>query len=95
MINVIITGRVQGVGFRQYVKYKARKLNIIGWVKNLPASTPGGSDGKVEAMLDGSQENLNIMLKILRKGPMTAEVKHVEVIHIEGKIESNLFEVIK
>lgn len=88
MKHVYISGFVQGVGFRQYVKYKAKKLNLRGWVRNLP-------DGRVEAMLDGDDKSLNIMLKICRRGPFLARVINLEVIDEEGNISTDQFEVIK
>lgn len=72
MLHVYISGFVQGIGFRQFIRYKARKLNINGWVKNLP-------DGRVEAVFDGSRLNLEKMIEICKKGPFLSEVEKVEV----------------
>jgi acylphosphatase len=88
MKHVFISGDVQGVGFRQYVKYKAKKLSIKGWVKNL-------DNGKVEALFDGSEKSLDEMLKICNRGPFLARVKNVEIIEEEGKLNSDIFEIIK
>ena len=72
MIHVIISGDVQGVGFRQFIRYQARKLNIKGWVRNL-------SDGRVEAVFTGNAKNVEKMIKFAKKGPMIADVKNIEV----------------
>jgi len=72
MIHVLITGDVQGVGFRQYVKYQAKKLNVKGWVKNLP-------DGKVEGCFSGSEENLERMINFSKRGPVLARVEDVKI----------------
>lgn len=71
MLHVYVSGFVQGIGFRQFIKYKARKLNINGWIKNLP-------DGRVEGLFDGSPKNLEKMIEICKKGPFLSEVKGVE-----------------
>ena len=49
--HIFISGFVQGVGFRQFIKINADKLKLKGWVRNL-------SDGRVEAMLQGSKEKI-------------------------------------
>lgn len=72
MVHIIIEGTVQGVGFRQFVKYKAKKLNITGWVKNLP-------DGRVEALIEGSPENVRKMVDVCKRGPFLAHVKKIDV----------------
>lgn len=72
MVHIIIEGTVQGVGFRQFVKYKAKKLNITGWIKNL-------SDGRVEALIEGSPENVRKMVDICKSGPFLARVKKIDV----------------
>lgn len=78
MIHIIVIGRVQGVGFRQFIKSSAIKLNIKGWVKNLP-------DRSVEAMLAGSTENLKKMTEKCRKGPFLAEVKDIKIEDLEDQ----------
>lgn len=70
--HVFISGFVQGVGFRQFVKSKARKLNIKGWVKNLP-------DGRVEAILQGPAESVLLLIEDCNKGPFLAEVENVVI----------------
>ena len=94
MIHIIITGDVHGVGFRQYIKYKAGKLNIKGWVKNLPASRQGGSEGRVEAVFLGSFENEEKIINICKKGPFLADVKNVEVEEIPDR-QFEDFKIIK
>lgn len=79
MVHIIIEGTVQGVGFRQFVKYKAKKLNITGWVKNLPASPAGGPDTKVEVLIEGSLENVREMVEVCKRGPFLAQVKKIDV----------------
>lgn len=86
-VHVYISGFVQGIGFRQFLKNNARKLNIKGWVKNLP-------DGRVEAMFAGDQSNIKTMVEFCRKGPFLAEVKNVETEEIEDQ-EFEDFEIIK
>lgn len=70
--HIIISGQVQGVGYRYFVRSNARKLGLVGWVRNT-------SNGKVEAILQGSQDQIEEMLGLCRQGPMLAEVKDIEV----------------
>ena len=87
MLHVFISGQVQGVGFRWYIKNRAISLNLNGWVKNLP-------DRRVEAVFKGDKENIEKMLEILRIGPFLADVTHLQV---EEKEDENFdtFEIIK
>ncbi len=78
MIHVIVTGRVQGVGFRQFIKSSSIKLNIKGWVKNLP-------DHSLEAIFTGSAENLEKIIEKCHKGPFLAEVKDVKIEYLEDQ----------
>lgn len=74
-------GRVQGVGFRWFVEREACQLGLRGWVRNC-------QDGSVEALAQGSEEELRSFYAILRQGPRAARVDEVEV--DERPIESAL-----
>lgn len=87
MIHVLITGSVQGIGFRQFVKSQANKLDIKGWVKNLP-------DRRVEVILQGRTEDVDKMILLCRKGPFLAEVKDIKI-EIMPDQEFEAFEIIK
>ncbi len=77
VVHIFISGFVQGVGFRQFVKRNALKLGLTGWVKNL-------QDNRVEALFVGSKENIEKVISICRKGPFLSEVKDVNVIWEEN-----------
>lgn len=86
MVHVYISGNVQGIGFRQFIKYKSKKLNVKGWVKNLP-------DGRVEAILQGRTEDVDKLVLLCRKGPFLAEVKSLKTQELpDQKFES--FEIV-
>jgi acylphosphatase len=68
--HIFISGNVQGIGYRQFVKSNAKKLNLTGWVQNI-------EDGGVEAVFCGDKETIEQMIEICRKGPFLAEVKQL------------------
>lgn len=70
--HVFVLGFVQGVGYRRFVKHQAVKLGLTGWVRNLP-------DNRVEALFQGSKEQIERMISICEKGPFLSEVKNVMV----------------
>ncbi len=70
--HILITGFVQGVGFRQSVKRKARSLQINGWVRNLP-------DGSVEAIAFGDKDKVHQLIEFCKQGPFLSEVHNVAV----------------
>jgi acylphosphatase len=69
--HVRISGRVQGVFFRDSARQKAEELGLAGWVKNLP-------DGKVEAVFEGPSERVREMVRWCEGGPRGASVENVE-----------------
>ena len=71
-IRIIVTGKVQGVFFRQALKVMAKKNNVFGWVKNL-------KDGRVEAVLEGDEEKINKLVEWSHGGPANARVEDVEI----------------
>jgi len=85
--HVFISGFVQGVGFRQFIKINADKLELKGWVRNT-------LDGCVEAFLQGRKEDIQKLIQISRKGPFLAEVENVEVNWEETKDKLETFEIV-
>lgn len=85
--RVLISGKVQGVGYRYALAAYARDLNISGWCRNLP-------DGRVEAWLQGNPTALEPILAWLYKGPPQAVVEHVEIEH-QATLEPMLQESIQ
>ena len=71
-LSVLVSGRVQGVGFRAFVQRQALDLHLSGYAENL-------SDGRVEVVAEGEKEELEHLLVKLRNGPSHANVKDVEV----------------
>lgn len=69
--RLIISGRVQGVYYRSFTKKNAEKLGIFGWVKNR-------EDKTVEALLQGPEEVVSEMVKLLQRGPVAAQVDRIE-----------------
>ncbi len=68
---VRITGRVQGVGFRDWTLEEAERLGLTGWVRNEP-------DGSVLALIAGPAASVSQMLERFRHGPPGASVSSVE-----------------
>ena len=71
-VQVVVTGRVQGVGFRWSALDRATAFGVAGWVRNL-------HDGSVEAWLEGPFDAVVQMIAWLREGPVWASVKHCKV----------------
>lgn len=80
LARVFVSGFVQGVGFRRFVRHHAFKLGLTGWVKNLP-------DNRVEAIFQGPALNIEKMLVICKKGAFLSEVRDVQVIWEENSKE--------
>jgi acylphosphatase len=70
-LHVRVTGMVQGVGFRWFVRERARRLGLAGWVRNLP-------DGSVEVAAAGDDQQLELLRNALREGPRGAAVDNLE-----------------
>ena len=68
----VISGRVQGVGFRWFTKDVAVREGVTGWVKNLP-------DGRVELRAQGTKARVETLIEWCRKGPPAARVTAVDV----------------
>ncbi len=70
--HVFVEGRVQGVNFRAYTRDRARQARVEGWVKNL-------SDGRVEAVFEGSRSAVQNLVSWCYSGPSSARVDRVQV----------------
>src|SRR3954467_1422204 len=68
----VVTGRVQGVGFRWFVEREARALGLGGWVRNR-------ANGSVEVLASGTNQQLNALYDKLKQGPRAARVDNVDV----------------
>jgi acylphosphatase len=69
-----VQGRVQGVGYRWFVRREAEHLGIVGWVSNR-------RDGGVEVVAEAEDSDLDTLVARLRKGPMAASVSAVDVVY--------------
>lgn len=72
LAHIFISGFVQGVGFRAFILRQAQDLRLTGWVRNL-------KDNRVEAVFQGSKEQIEKIIAICEKGPFLSEVKDVVV----------------
>ena len=70
--HIIISGKVQGVGFRYWLHKKANKKNIRGWVKNKIT-------GEVETLLIGDDEDVQEVIKQCEQGPHSSNVTQVKI----------------
>lgn len=70
--HLLITGLVQGIGYRYSMAMAAQRVGVTGWVRNR-------RDGSVEAMVAGNAEAVATMIAWARHGPAGAEVAHVAV----------------
>jgi acylphosphatase len=69
--HVVVTGRVQGVGFRAFVEDEAMERGLAGWVRNR-------RDGTVEALFSGPAETVADMIAACRRGPPGARVNDIQ-----------------
>ena len=86
-VHILISGKVQGVFFRQALKVVAKKNNVTGWVRNLP-------DKRVEATLEGYNKSVNLVIEWAKIGPANSHVDNIEINNEEFKNEFSTFEVL-
>lgn len=71
-LDVIVSGRVQGVGFRAFTKRNAGLLGVKGYVENL-------EDGRVHVVLEGEDHQVDKLLEMVKHGPMMSQVRDIRV----------------
>lgn len=76
--RITVRGRVQGVGYRNYIEYKAGELGISGWVRNR-------LDGSVEAVVHGAPQAVAAIIECAQRGPRAAQVTAVAVSEMDGR----------
>ena len=86
-LDITISGFVQGVGYRHFVRKTAQGLGLTGWVRNTP-------DGRVEAVLQGTKEKIQEMITHCRKGPFLAEIEDVEIVWEKVKQDYPDFQIV-
>jgi len=86
--KLYISGEVQGVGFRYFAQRAAAKHQVRGYVRNL-------EDGRVEALVQGSEKAVNAFRDDMTAGPSYARVDGVEEIVVEPKKEFLTFRIEK
>ena len=85
-VHLLISGRVQGVYFRQGMMETAEKNNILGWVRNLPGN-------KVEAIIEGKDPNVDAVIEWAHFGPAGAVVDELKIIEENYIGEFSEFEI--
>ena len=83
---LMISGRVQGVCYRMETKFAADRFGVVGWVQNR-------QDGRVEALCEGTPQQVEALIEWCRSGPPAARVHDVEVTWQPYKGEFRSFEV--
>ena len=75
--RVVVHGRVQGVGFREFMRREAAARGVLGWVRNR-------RDGSVEATIQGTAEAVDTVLAWMRHGPASAQVMSIDIESADG-----------
>ena len=85
--HIFITGKVQGVGFRYWLYQAAKQRNIDGWVRNKIS-------GEVEALLVGSNVEINKLIKLCEKGTTASKVTKIKVESYQKEYLKKSFDII-
>ena len=85
-IHILISGRVQGVGFRDFARRSAEKIGVRGYAKNL-------ANSDVEVVADGNRVALDEFLVVLEQGPPAGRVDRVQIDQFERSEEYTGFEI--
>ena len=83
----MVSGRVQGVGFRWFVRESALKLGVGGWVRNRP-------DGSVEAEIEGTKDSIERLKDLMRSGPPHARVDRLDANPLPARAGPATFDIL-
>jgi len=85
--HIVITGKVQGVGFRYWLYQAAKQRNIDGWVRNKIS-------GEVEALLIGDDVEIDNLISLCEKGPPSSKVTKIKVQNYQKEFLKKSFDII-
>ena len=85
--HIVISGKVQGVGFRYWLRREANQKNIYGWVRNKVS-------GEVEALLIGNDAKISDLIDLCKKGPSSSKVTKIIVQNYQEEYLSRSFNII-
>jgi acylphosphatase len=86
--HLVISGKVQGVGFRYWLQRLAIEKNIYGWVKNK-------TSGNVEALIVGRKKEIQELIKLCEMGPSSAKINYVQINDYSKDYIKKGFDIIK
>lgn len=86
-IHIIISGRVQGVFFRDFTRQQAKSLGLRGWVRNL-------ANGDVEVIAEGEKDKLEALIRVVKIGPPYAQVDNCQIEWSEFQNEFSDFRIV-
>ena len=87
-VQVLYSGRVQGVGFRYTVKSLVPGYDVLGVIRNLP-------DGRVELIVEGKQEELDAFLQAIRDSGLRRNIRDEEIVFGNAQDNFRGFEIVK
>ena len=85
--HIVITGKVQGVGFRYWLYQIANEKNVYGWVKNI-------NTNEVEAVFLGEEKKVDEIIKLCRKGPTPSNVVSVKIEDYQQEYTNKSFDIL-
>ena len=86
--HLVISGKVQGVGFRYWLQRLAIEKNICGWVKNK-------TSGNVEALIVGEEKEIQELIKLCEMGPGSAKIDYVQINDYNKDYIKKDFDIVK
>lgn len=87
-VRCIVSGSVQGIGYRAWAKREASRLGLTGWIKNR-------DDGAVEAVVSGDDQGVDAFIKRARQGPPLAHVVDITITSHSNKETFSSFSVLQ
>ncbi len=86
-VLISVSGAVQGVGYRYFIRYQAERLGLTGYAENKP-------DGSVEILAEGPEADLKILIEIAERGPAHAQVEKVNTTWGEAEGNWKIFDIL-